>query len=168
MNVSFQVAKRFIIISFILLLTVTLMMSLFAGCGVEKKECTAPDQSTITITPSFQQVKTSSGLSTDMPFDWTVIVKYQDGTPMPQACITVSGSQAVPNAGGAYQFQYYPSWTSPNLAVDSGFSAQTDDYGQYTFSTVASAGSSTWSDTIYVRSGAIVSTAFLAVNDTSY
>jgi len=139
------------------LLLVLLLITLVQGCGGENstKNCTAPDGSTITITPSSQTLSTGgAGLSFPTALDWTVKVAYPDGTIMPKACITVAGTFAVPNGFGLYQFQFYPSQVTPNLPVNSGFSAQTDDFGQYTFSTLLSAGTGTWNDTIYVRSGA--------------
>ena len=126
--------------------------------------CTAPDGSTITITPSSQPIDTGgAGLSVPTSLDWTVRVSYPDGTVMPKACITVSGAFAVPNGFGLYQFEFFPSSVTPNTAVNSGFSAQTDDFGQYTFSTLLSAGTGTWNDTIYIRSGANQANATLSV-----
>jgi len=138
------------------LLLVMLLITMIQGCGSESSSsnCTAPDGSTITITPSSQTIDTkNAGLVASTSFDWLVKVAYPDGTVMPKACITVSGAFAVPDVRALYQFQFYPSSVMPNLAVNSGFNAQTDDHGAYVFSTLLSAGTGTWSDTIYVRSG---------------
>ena len=138
---------------------------LAAGCGTKASdECTAPDGSTIVINPTSQTWDTGGfGVGSDLQNDWTVKVNYPDGTVMPKACVTISGSLAVPSGFGAYQFQFYPSWTIPNAPVDSGFLAQTDDFGQYTFSTLISGGTGTFKDTIYVRSGTNVGSAVFEV-----
>lgn len=144
----------------VLLLIGSVAFLSITGCGDEKTECTAPDGSLITINPSAHSWDTGgAGLFNPITDDWTVRVAYPDDTPMPEACITISGALAIPYAGAAYQFQYYPSWITSNVLVDSGFSAKTNDFGQYTFSTIASAGAGTWSDQIYVRSGTNVVSA---------
>ncbi len=139
---------------------------LAAGCGTSTntKDCTAPDGSTITINPATQPVDTGGfGVPGDTQLDWTVKVAYSDGTVMPRACITISGAFAVPSTYSIYQFQFYPSWITPNAAVNSGFPAQTDDFGAYTFSTLITAGSGTFTDTIYARSGTNMGTATIEV-----
>ena len=148
------------------LLLVLLLITLIQGCGnTNGSECTAPAGSTITITPSSQTLSTDgAGLSQSVGLNWTVTVAYPDKTPMPKACITVSGPLAVPNGYGVYQFQYYPKDVSPNVLVNSGFSAQLDDFGQYTFSTLLTAGTGTWNDTIYVQSGTNSANATITVN----
>jgi hypothetical protein len=149
------------------LLLVLFIVVLTTGCGSENssKNCTAPDGSTITITPASQTISTGGvGLRVPTALDWTVRVATPDKAVMPNACISVSGAFAVPNGFGIYQFQFFPSSVTPNVAVNSGFSAQTDDFGQYTFSTLITAPSGTFTDTIYVRSGTNVGNAAISVN----
>jgi hypothetical protein len=148
------------------LLLVTFLITLIQGCGsTSGDDCKAPDGSTITITPSSQTIDTGgTGIAFPTSLDWTVKVALPDGTIMAKACINVSGTFAVPNGYALYQFQFYPSSVTPNLPVNSGFNAQTDDSGQYTFSTLISAGSGTWNDTIYVRSGSNSGNATVTVN----
>lgn len=155
--------KQIVILALFLVL---LLITLIQGCGnTNGSECQAPDGSKITITPSSQTVTTNgTGLAFPTPLDWTVTVFYPDGTIMPKACINVSGTFAVPNGYALYQFQFYPSSVSPNLPVNSGFAAQTDESGQYTFSTLLSAGTGTFNDTIYVRSGSNSGNATVTVN----
>jgi hypothetical protein len=127
------------------------------GCGTSgSRECEgAPFGSTISIAPSTISWATPGGLgfATPQTDDWQVTVLYPEGTPMPYACLNISGALAVPRAPAAYQFQAGPSWTAPS-PVNSGFRARTDTNGQYTFSTVISAGSGTWKDSIQIESGA--------------
>ncbi len=146
-------------------LLVLIAVVLLQGCGTSgKRECeAAPFGAVMTLKPGGQSVDTGgAGLGVNLPWDWTVIVLYPDGTPMPYACLNISGAFAVPNLG-LYQFQYFPSWVSPNTPVNSGFRARTDVTGQYTFSTVLSAGSGTWKDTIYIRSGTVEGAADIEV-----
>lgn len=154
--------KQIVILA--LLLTM-LLITLVQGCGnTNGTECTAPAGSTITITPSSQSIS-GGGIFFPTGLNWTVSVALPDKTPMPKACITVSGTFAVPNGYALYQFQYYPKDVSPNVPVNSGFSAQTDDFGQYTFSTLLSAPSGTWHDTIYVQSGTNSANATVSITD---
>ena len=136
-----------------------------AGCGLKKDDCAAPDGSTITISPETSTWETSgNGFTQDVQNEWTVKVIYPDATPMPYACVRIWGSLAVPNGYGAYQFQYYSASTVPNTAVDSGFTIQTDEFGQYTFSTLIPAGTGPFFDTLYFQSGASTASAELRVN----
>ncbi len=149
------------------LLLVLFLITLIQGCGSENdsSNCTAPAGSTIKINPSTGAIHTNgAGLSQNTGLNWTVTVAYPDGSIMPKACIGISGTFAVPNAFAAYQFQFYPKDVVPNLPVNSGFSAQTDDFGQYTFSTLISAGTGTFTDTITVQSGANIGTATITVD----
>jgi hypothetical protein len=106
-------------------------------------------------------------LGADVLLDWSVTVAYADGKPMPDACIRITGAFAVttalPTNYALYQFLYYPSWVSPNVPVDSGFTAKTDAAGQYTFSTFISAGTLTFYDAIYVVSGTNMGTAKIEI-----
>ncbi len=127
------------------------------GCGdtTKKRDCeNAPDLSQITLLPESQTYDTGgTGAVFNIPLDWTVRVAYPDNTPMPYACINISGPLAVPNGYNIYQFQFYPSWVSPNLPVNSGFSAKTDKNGEFSFSTLITAPSPTFKDAVYVQSG---------------
>ncbi len=126
------------------------------GCGTSgSRECEgAQFGSTIKISPTTITWNTAgTGFLSPNTDNWQVTVLYADGTPMPYACLYISGALAVPRSPAAYQFQAGPSWTAPAPA-NSGFKARTDPNGQYTFSTLISAGSGTWKDTIFVQSGA--------------
>ncbi len=142
----------------IALMTLLFVLSgvmLIQGCGTSgSRECEgAQFGSTITIIPSSISWATvnSAGFFVDHTDDWKVTVVYPDGTPMPYACLNISGSLAVPN-GAVYTFQSGPSWAA--TPVNSGFRARTDVNGQYEFSTIISAGTGTWKDAISVESGA--------------
>ena len=158
------------------LLLVLLLITLISGCGNTKgTECTAPDGSKITITPSSQTITTGgTGLGIATNLNWTVVVKKPDGNPMPNACLYISGSFAFPSnathTGVHYQFYYYPHGTNytngnflGNIPVNSPFIAQTDDFGQYTFSALVSAARQTFTGTIVVLSGLNVGTATVTV-----
>lgn len=135
---------------------------LMAGCG---SETTPPSGSTITVTGP-----APFSIGSDTNFDFTVVVKYPDGTPMPKAKLDISGAFAFPRnaaqSGWHYQFYYSPGGnTVPgNLAVNSPFEAQTDDFGTYTFSALVSVATGTFTDTIVVRAGTIVGTALFQSN----
>lgn len=134
------------------------------GCGKENAttgvtpDCTAPFGSIITLEPSPAAITPVGGLPTsaDILQNLTVLVQYPDKSPMPKACISISGNQARPAANYAYTFYYNTGGNADpsNPAVNSGYVAQTDDYGKYYFSVVISAGTGTFSDTITVNSGA--------------
>lgn len=142
---------------------ITVFMLLFglaiAGCG---KEITAPDRATISIGPSHTQ----TGIAADTPVNFTVVVRYPDGTPMPNAVVKISGAFAVPRATPHYQFYYYPDALDnpPNLPVDSGFLIQTGDDGSYMFSVEINASNGTFADSIVGTSGTTIGSATIAVN----
>jgi hypothetical protein len=148
------------------LLLVLLLIVLIQGCGNNKgKDCTAPAGSSITVTgPGLISI------SADTAVNYSVIVKYPDGTIMPNACVNISGAFAYPRnpsaLGWLYQFYYYPDGTNDpgNVAVNSGFDAQTDDFGSYTFSAMITAGTGTFTDTITVRSGSNIGTATIGLS----
>ena len=127
------------------------------GCG---DNTSVPDKSTITIDPSSVTLK-NPPMDTVVPFK--VIIRYPDGTPIPNARIFISGGFAQPNSAGLYQFCYYPIGPqNPSCTpVDSGYEAQADDFGVYNFSIVLSG--SAFNDTIYVTSGTAVESATIAV-----
>ena len=148
------------------LLIFILTSMLIIGCGSDpKSDCSAPSDASITVSgPGVFSV------AFDTAFDFTAVVKYADGTPMPDACLTISSAFAFPRnataTGSRYTFYAYPGGlrTPGNIPVDNGFSAQTDDFGQYTFSAEYTAGTGTFKDTVIVRSGAIMGTADFEVN----
>jgi hypothetical protein len=114
-------------------------------------------------------------IATDTNLNWTVVVKTPDGKPMPKACLYISGSFAFPrnatHTGVHYRFYYYPNGTNNtngnirgNIHVNSPFIAQTDDFGQYSFSALVSAASRTFTGTIVIQSGLSVGAATVTVN----
>ena len=115
----------------IVFMIVVSLLTLFLGCG--DKTAKAPDGSTIEFNPaSFSQ----KNIINDQVLNLSLVVRYPDGSPMPKSTVKVIGNRAVPDPTGSYQFYYYPDgFQNPNnLPVDSGFLAQTDDFGTYNFS----------------------------------
>jgi len=156
--------KQIVILTLLLIL---LLLALAQGCGSENSSsnCTAPAGSKVTITPASQTISTNGkGLPVggQVNLNWIVSVLYPSGAVMPKACVTISGQFAVPSPFMLYQFFSGPN--STGVAVNSGFSAQTDDFGQYTFSTLLSGGTGTWVDTIYVQSGTNQGNATVTLN----
>ena len=148
------------------LLFVMFSIVMIQGCGDSSTQCTAPEGSTITVTGPG-----TFSIGSDTNFNFTAVVTTSDGNPMSKACIDISGAFAFPRnstqTGVHYQFYYYPDGTSNpngNVPVSSPFSAQTDDFGQYTFSALVSAASGTFTDTVIVRSGANMGTATFTIN----
>ena len=138
-------------------------ISIFSGCGDNKS---IPDKSTITINPTSWVVKDILG---DTPANFTVVVRYSDGTPIPYANINITGAFAVPATAAFYQFYYYPGGSirpGGNSPVDSGFNDQTNVYGVYEFSAEVFGPGSAFKDTIYVNSGAVSGTATLELTTT--
>lgn len=74
---------------------------------------------------------------------------------MPSAKVRISGAFAVPSPGATYQFYWKPGGDQDptNPPVNSGFEAQTDDFGVYIFSVVIFGTSTGFTDTIFVTSG---------------
>jgi hypothetical protein len=154
-------------------MVVGVMILLFAGsCGSNSQStgCTGTNNasygSTITVSPASWTWNTGAvGLTVDIPLVLSAAVVLPDGvTPMPDACITITGALAIPNAAGAYQF-YANDYNAlgTNYPVGSPFVVQTDGNGQFTFTAMALAGSGIWKDTIVVQSGAIVGTASVEI-----
>jgi hypothetical protein len=154
---------------FMALLMMILLASLvflLPGCG--NNDATS-DGATIAINPS----TTSSTISADTTFNYTVTVRYADGQPYPKAILHISGAFAVPrNVSGSnqrYQFYYGPDGPfGTNQPVNSGFDAQTDDYGTYHFSilvygTVGGA-ANVFTDTIAVSSGSAMGTVAITIS----
>lgn len=156
---SMVINTRHQVVSLISIFILTSMLTI--GCGSDpKSDCSAPSNASIIVNgPGVFSV----GFDTN--FDFTVVVLYNDGKPMPQACMTISSAFAFPRnataTGSRYQFYAYPGGTQnlANIPVDNGFSAKTDDFGQYTFSALYIAGTGTYKDTVTVRSGAVIGTA---------
>lgn len=151
--------------------TITATSGRISGFTVLSIDCTAPAGSTITITPS----NLTTRIAADTNLNWTVVVKTPDGNPMPKACLYISGSFAAPrnatHTGVHYQFYYYPDGTNStngnihgNIPMNSPFIAQTDDFGQYSFSALVSTARRTFTGTIVVQSGLNVGTATITVN----
>jgi hypothetical protein len=150
--------------------TISATSGSISGFTVLSVDCTAPAGSTITITPSNLTIKIAANTN----LNWTVAVKTADGNPMPRACLNISGSFAFPGdatqAGVHYQFYYYPDGTNNtngningNIPVNSQFRAQTDDFGQYSFSAMVPSARRTFTGTIVVQSGLNVGTAKVTV-----
>lgn len=138
-------------------------IALLPGCGDNKY---VPDKSTITINPSSLSVKDILG---DTHADFTVVVRYSDGTPIPYANIHITGAFAVPATAAFYQFYYYPGGSlrpGGNFSVNSGFNAQTNEYGVYMFSAEVYGPGSAFKDTIYINSGTVSATATLELTTT--
>jgi hypothetical protein len=95
-----------------------------------------PDGSTITINPSTYTVTKIDNTSQN----FSVTVKDKDGVPINKAQIQITGAFAQPrnatNTNARYQFYRFPGGevTPGNIPVDSGFTAETDSNGVYTFS----------------------------------
>ncbi len=148
------------------LLLVIFLVTMIQGCGSSSTQCTAPAGSTITVTGP-----AAATITSDTNFNFIAVVKTPDGNPMAKACIDISGSFAFPRnstqTGVHYQFYFFPDGTSNpsgNTPVSSPFSAQTDDFGAYTFSALVTAASGSFTDTVIVRSGANIGTADFTVN----
>jgi hypothetical protein len=133
---------------------------LLEGCG--KSENTLPDKSTISIGPDHSQ----SGIQGDTTVNFTVVARYADGTPMPNANIKISGPFAAPRTNAHYQFyliQDGPDNPLGNTPVNSGFTIQTGDNGSYMFSVVIFVAGGTFSDSIVGTSGSTIGSATIAV-----
>ncbi len=105
---------------------------LLQGCGASDRLETAPDGSTITFDPGdFSFANVPEGLCVT-PVN--VILRYPDGTPFPRGVVYISGGFAVPNLSGSGLYQFYSSQNCGGVPVNSGFQAQTDVKGVYSFS----------------------------------
>jgi hypothetical protein len=153
-------AKLKLIIALALLIS---LAALLQSCG---KDNSIPDRSALIINPSSV---TLSNVPTDATQNFTVVARYEDGTPIPYARIHISGTFGVPFNPAQYQFYYYPDGTSRpegNLAVNSGFIGQTDKFGVYTFSIVVFGGTA-FDDTIYLDSGTATASATVSATTTT-
>lgn len=136
--------------SVIVLALLMIQVMLFTGCGSNDA---IVDRSTITISPATVSIQ---NIISDAVQNYSVVVRYPDGTPIPFAKIHVSGAFAEPALGAAYQFYFYPDGTqnpNGNVTVDSGFDAETDKFGVYTFSIVVFGPGATFHDAINITSG---------------
>src|SRR5512144_2297999 len=122
---------KLVSISIFFILVVSLAM--LGGCG---KNNGSPDGATITINGPTQALAIADNTS----LDFSIVVRYADGTPIPKAPVRITGGFAEPrkatNTTVRYQFYLSPGGENNlnNVKVDSGFTAQTDDRGVYNFS----------------------------------
>lgn len=144
--------KRYLILFFFLL------PFLVSGCGEE----TAPSDATITISPT--KVEYTGALAGNATHNITVVVKNASGYPLGNIEIQISGALAAPRTPARYQFYKKPNGVE---AVDSGFSAITDENGTYNFSIIIYAtvngSSSTFTDNLEVRSGSAFNSISLSI-----
>jgi len=156
------------LIAMVILVFLMTTSTVLEGCGNNENTV---DGSTITINPS----TTTASIIDNTSYDYTVTVKYADGTPYPKAVIYITGSFAEPrntaNSTARYQFYYYPGGelnTTKQLKVDSGFYAQTDDYGNYRFSITVygrvGGAANTFTDTINISSGSAFASHSLSIS----
>jgi hypothetical protein len=141
-------------------------LPLFIICGGCGSKETVPDGSTITINPGSTALQNING---NTPLNFKVVVKYADGSPIPNATIHITGAFAEPAVAANYQFFYYPDGSQRvggNTEKDNGFDAQTDDFGVYDFSIEAFGPGAAFTDTIYVTSGTAVGTATVSLTTT--
>jgi len=149
-----------------LVLFSALLLILFQSCG---KNDSATDGATITISPS----AVTFILADTTTFDLTATVRYKDGTPYPKAVLTITGSFAQPrnatNTTPRYQFYNNANGElNPNsIKVDSGFTAQADDYGNYHFSItvygLVGGVKNTFTDSINIYSGSAFGTVAVSI-----
>ena len=137
-----------------LLLIVAMTLSA-SGCG---NDDAAPQGAVITVSPPDFSIASIAG---DTPVNFKVTVTYSDGTPIPSAVLEISGPMAEPRVPAHYQLCYYPDGVTP---VDSGFKAQTDKFGVYSFSIIVYGSGNTFSDNISIFSG--TSSTTIAVSAT--
>lgn len=148
-------------------LVLTGLAAILGGCG---KNSAAPDGATVTINGPTQALT----IADNTTLDFSVVVRYADGTPIPKAPLRITGGFAEPrnatNTTTRYQFYFYPNGENNpnNIKVPADFEAQTDDRGVYNFSitifgTVGGVANS-FQDTIVVYSGTAIGTAALSVN----
>lgn len=151
-------------ISWAALLVLIGAVIMLGSCGDNKA---APDGATIMF---IEQGISLKGLTADTPVNLDLVLRAADGTPLPNTDVKITGTYAVPSPAGSYQFYYYPGATTvSNTAVDSGFTAQTDKNGVYSFSILvyqfASGGTTTntFTDTIQAISGTAAGSISLSV-----
>lgn len=152
-----------------LILVLTMLTMPFQGCG-KNSPSTPTDGATITMSPT----TITSSISSETYYNITVIARYQDGTPYPNAMLNISGAFAEPrnatNTNARYQFYAYPggNLNTGNVKVDNGFTAYTDNFGTYNFSIVVygTVGNFTnsFKDSINVISGSAFGSLGVSIN----
>ncbi len=105
------------------------------GCGSLGEECvTAPPDSTITISPDSMTTTCTEDpevegdeceVATWHTVFFSIYVQDSNGTPIGNACITISYPWAVPDSTGVVQLY------DDSTPVNSPFDAETDDFGVY-------------------------------------
>lgn len=106
-----------------------LFFLLLAACNADV--ITAPNESTIEVSPLIITVK---GLSGDSTFNLYALLKDKDGLPINNAKIRISGAFASPRSPARYFF--YTSVDAGGTQVNSGFDCITNAFGQCGFSIV--------------------------------
>jgi len=138
------------------LICLAFLLLLVQACGSKSEE--APSGSALKFTTGDQTLTIAQPTCVLLQ----ILVSYSDGTPMPHALVTVLGSLAGPGTGALYQFYSLPGCdTGGGSPVNSGFQAEADDSGVFTFSALITNPAVTFSDTIYAYSGSAVGTAKL-------
>jgi hypothetical protein len=149
--------------SYFLLFTVhCLLFTVFLwGCGsLGGESISAPPGSTITIYPESLTVTSLAG---DTDFNFTVVVESENGDPLGNIEIWISGNFAAPRTPIRYQFCRNSDGID---RVNSSFSAETNDLGVYYFSIIVPAmvdgEPNVFEDDIEVRSGSAFASAHLS------
>lgn len=131
------------------------------GCG-KGDSTTAPSGGTITFDPTSHS---QTGIASNTTVNFTVEVKDLNGKPMNKAKLKISGPFAVPRTPVAY-YQFYRGYNATGGAVNSGFEAETDEFGVYVFSVIidAAAAAGGFGDYIAVFSGTNFGSAEIGVD----
>jgi len=153
MKIITQIPKKLIAILILLMLSASVI--LLKGCGSTKDDSTgcrseqiAPAGSTITVSPTTVS-QSGAGGNTLL---WTVVILDPvNKLPMNGICFTVSGAFAAPNT----VLPLYAFLDKDKVQFNSGGTEKTNNAGYYTFGTLITAGSGTWSESnsIHIRSG---------------
>ena len=146
--------------------TTMLLLLLLMGLAFLTMSCgdqtSPPDGSTVAIDPPKIEMSTPDNAVQN----YRVTVRYADGTPIPYAQVKISSAFAAPYATPQYQFYWYIDAThnpNGNVAVDSSFVKQTDEFGFLDFS-IEILGTSSFDDTIYVAAGTASATSTIKFN----
>jgi hypothetical protein len=152
-------------------------MILLQGCG--SKHEAAPSGSEIIVNPDKVDLANIAFYG-DVIQNYVVTLQYADGTPIPDTDLFISGSFADPviSSTGPFVIPRYQFWLYPNananpinVRVNSGFTAKTDESGNYNFSvqiysSVTVSGvlvGNAFGDVIFITSGDAVGTTELNV-----